>query len=51
MSSAIYLVQPNGQLVAMTGQGYVSEDRLQQFLQDYPDLLAGDQMDGDEPRR
>lgn len=51
MSGAIYLVHPDGQLIAMTEQGYVSEDRLQRFLEEYPDLLAGDQMDGAEPRR
>jgi hypothetical protein len=51
MSGGIYLVRSDGQLVEMTEQDYVSEDRLQELLAKYPNLLAGDQIDNDEPRR
>jgi hypothetical protein len=51
MSGGIYLVQGDGQLVEMTEQDYASEDRLQKLLAKYPNLLAGDQIDSNEPRR
>ena len=38
-------------LVAMTEAPYDAEDILQALLADYPDLLAGDQMQPTEPRR
>lgn len=51
MSGGIYLVQGDGQLVEMTEQDYASEDRLQELLAKHPNLLAGDQIDSNEPRR
>ena len=51
MSGGIYLVQGNGDLVEMSEQPYNSEDILQELLAKYPNLLAGDQMDSEEPRR
>jgi hypothetical protein len=45
----IYLRQPGG-LVRMSEQPYETEDVLQSLLADYPDLLAGDEGEG-EPRR
>ena len=50
MSGGIYLVQ-GGDLVEMAEQDYASEARLQELLAKYPNLLAGDQIDSDEPRR
>lgn len=47
----IYLQQENGSLREMRESPYASEERLQDLLVDYPDLLAGDQMDEEEPRR
>lgn len=35
----------------MTEHAYASEDLLQKLLEDYPNLLAGDQMSTAEPRR
>ncbi len=35
----------------MKEQEYASEDLLQKLLADYPNLLAGDQIDATEPRR
>lgn len=51
MSGKIYLRQPDGTLRAMTEAPFTSEDLLQRLLEDYPDLLAGEQMDPEEPRR
>jgi hypothetical protein len=51
MTDRIYLVQPDESLKTMTETTYASEDLLQRLLERYPDLLAGDQMDGEEPRR
>jgi hypothetical protein len=51
MTGRIYLLQDNGSLQAMSERSYVTEERLQLLLKDYPDLLAGDQMDEQNPRR
>ena len=51
MSRGIFLIHNNERLVAMKEEPYASEDLLQRLLVDYPDLLAGDQMNPTEPRR
>ena len=51
MGGGIYLIQDNDQLVEMTEQAYDSEDQLQEFLETYPNLLAGDDIDRGTPRR
>ena len=51
MGGGIYLIQGNDQLVEMTEQAYDSEDQLQEFLDTYPNLLAGDDIDRGTPRR
>ncbi|NEQ39402.1 MAG: hypothetical protein F6K40_25365 [Okeania sp. SIO3I5] len=51
MGGGIYLIQDNDQLVEMTEQAYDSEDQLQEFLETYPNLLAGDDIDRGIPRR
>ena len=51
MNGKIYLVQNDGQLVAMQEQAYDSEAVLQTLLARYPDLLAGEQIDRTDPRR
>ncbi len=38
-------------LVALEETGYVNENLLQEFLANYPDLLPGDQIDPEHPRR
>ncbi len=45
------MVGKEGQLVEMSEQPYDSENILQELLAQYPNLLAGDQMDSDDPRR
>ena len=47
----IFLIQTDGKLVEMKEERYKSEDVFQSILADYPNLLAGDQIDGQKPRR
>ena len=47
----IYLIRDDGDLVEMRESLYDSEDVLQRLLGQYPDLLAGDQIDDSKPRR
>jgi hypothetical protein len=51
MSGGIYLVQADGRLIRLEEQPYATEDLLQGLLADYPDLLAGEQVDSESPRR
>lgn len=51
MSGQIFLVDKDGSLVEMSEQGYPREARLQELLAKHPELLAGEQMDQQEPRR
>lgn len=51
MPGKIYLLQDDGSLQVMSEHAYATEKRLQQLIKDYPDLLAGDQMDEENPRR
>ncbi len=51
MNGAIFHMQPDGTLVEMREANYDSEDVLQKLIADYPNLLAGDQIDPTEPRR
>lgn len=51
MAGGIFLVGDNDHLVEMTETPYDSEDILQELLAKYPNLLAGDQIDSQEPRR
>lgn len=51
MPGKIYLLQDDGSLQSLTERRYDSEDLLQALLGHYPDLLAGDQIDEQEPRR
>jgi hypothetical protein len=51
VSGGVYLIQQDGKLVEMGEEPYDSEDLLQTLLVEHPNLLAGDQIDNDEPRR
>lgn len=51
MSREIFLIQNDGQLIAMREQAYDSEALLQDLLARYPHLLVGDQIDPAQPRR
>jgi len=51
MSGKIYLIQSNNTLQALSQQPYPNEDLFQGLLEQYPDLLVGDQMDEVNPQR
>ncbi len=51
MSGTIYLLNDSKQLVELRESSYNSEALLQELLASYPKLLAGDQMNSDDPRR
>jgi len=51
MSGGIFLIKDDENLVEMTEEKYDSEDLLQGLLEKYPNLLAGDQIDSETPRR
>ena len=51
VSGGIFLLRGEDDLVPMTEARYDSEDVLQELLAKFPDLLAGDQLAGSEPRR
>lgn len=51
MGGGIYLIQDDDRLVEMTEHAYDSEDQLQELLEAYPNLLAGDEIDRGAPRR
>src|SRR5437868_13860039 len=51
MSGSIFLLQGDAKLVQMDESPYESEALLQRLLAQYPQLLAGDQIDSTNPRR
>ena len=51
VGGVIYLMRQNGELIEMNERGYDTEDLLQGYLADHPDLLTGAQINEDEPRR
>jgi hypothetical protein len=50
-NAKIFLVEGKRKLTPMIESSYVTEDDLQALLADYPDLLPGDQIDLENPRR
>ena len=51
VAGRIYLLNGDSKLIAMEESPYDSETLLQKLLADHPDLLAGDQINAEEPRR
>jgi len=51
MTGGVFLIQDDGQLVEMGEQPYGSEEKLQELVAKYPNLLAGSQIDPAAPRR
>ena len=51
MSDRIYLLGGEGQIEPLQEAPYESEDTLQALIADHPEILAGEQMTPDEPRR
>ena len=50
-SGRIFLLHPNNKLVPLDEAEYDSEDLLQTILTEHPDLLGGEQINPDSPRR
>lgn len=48
---SIYLLKDSGNLEKVFNRSYDSEDLLQELIEKYPELLAGDQINPDEPVR
>jgi hypothetical protein len=51
MPGSIFILQEDGRVIETRETPYNSEDLLQRLLADYPNLLAGDQINPAEPRR
>lgn len=51
MASGMFVLKANGDLIPMTASTYDSEELLQRWLADYPELLAGEQINPEEPRQ
>lgn len=51
MGGGIYLIQDDDRLVELMEQPYDSEDQIQELLETYPNLLAGDEVDRVTSRR
>jgi len=51
MSGGIFLIKDNDELVRMEEAQHETEALFQKLLANYPDLLAGDQMNPDSPRK
>lgn len=51
MNGKIFLLDRQSKLVPLAETPYESEALLQTLLADYPDLLAGELIDSDDPRR
>lgn len=51
MSDGMFLMHESGDLVPMKDTPYDTEGQLQEWLARYPDLLPGDQVDAETPRK
>lgn len=51
MGDALYVISKDGGMVRLVPRAYEREADFQQLLADYPDLLAGEQIDPVAPRR
>ena len=51
MKHSIFVQNENGALVEMRESGFESEDIFQELLEKYPQLLAGNQIDENNPRK
>ena len=51
MSGKIFMIKDDDELVAMNEKKYKQEIDFQDLLEEYPDLIPGDQIDSENPRR
>lgn len=51
MSGGVFLIQKDGQLVEMSEEIYGSEADFQELIAKYPNILAGNQINDEVPRK
>ncbi|ADZ09792.1 hypothetical protein Metbo_1565 [Methanobacterium lacus] len=51
MSSKIFMIKNKEKLVAMDEKKYVNELDFQDLIEEYPDLMPGDQINSENPRK
>ncbi|MCK9565873.1 MAG: hypothetical protein M0Q43_07485 [Methanothrix sp.] len=51
MAGGVFLIQKDGQLVEMSEESYGSEADFQELIAKYPNILAGNQINDEEPRK
>lgn len=51
MSGSIFFLGENDQVIQLKEKKYESEDLFQRLIEQYPDILAGDQITPDQPRK
>lgn len=51
MADGIFFIKDDGQLLEMNAHEFLSEGDFQKLIEDYPNLLAGWQIDEENPRR
>lgn len=51
MEDTIFLIGEDGKLRELKESEFLSEDRLQEMLANYPNLISGKQIDPDNPRK
>ncbi|MCL2033798.1 MAG: hypothetical protein FWG94_03590 [Oscillospiraceae bacterium] len=51
MAGKIFVLKDSGELTALTQSQYSNEDFFQSLIEKHPDILAGDQINPDNPRK
>ena len=51
MSGKIYVLSDSGDMTALTQSQYSDEDAFQVLIENHPEILAGDQINPDNPRQ
>jgi len=51
MTTGMFILRPDGSLAPMQNREYDSEALLQSWISDHPELLAGNQISPDDPRK
>jgi hypothetical protein len=51
MADGIFFIKDDGQLFEMNSHEFLKEDDFQKLIENYPNLLAGSQIDEENPRR
>ena len=51
MAGSIFILDENDKLIELKQYKYDSEDIFQELIEKFPNILAGDQISPDNPRR